>query len=317
MTVKLNASSSKQLVTEKGMFLRTTRDENPEVSNLIDKKGILQKENVRFKELKAKLIVAENKVKYLKLLHTETLQELNMKEEQHNKNILELNNTIGILTTKLRKIEKTEHKGSEEITNNKIKGNINSFKIKYNELEDQKTLLQNSYNQLLAHGSQIMENENSSTKSGDVHLIEKLKELEISREEYKNKYEEKVEELKKVRMKAERLKEVFEKYVKKKYEQETRLEEVINLNNKLMEANLIIKSLENINMLLMEDNNLLRAQHTSEDTNSIEDTFCSDYLDKKSSTPISLIGNLTNEEHIGQKINDLSVTKNILDKKVH
>ena len=65
-------------------------------------------------------------------------------------------------------------------------------------------------------------------------IIRKLIEVEKERNEFKEKYFEKIEELGKVKIKAEKFRDDFEKYLKKKLEQGTNT--VLQLEQKLKET---------------------------------------------------------------------------------
>ena len=206
-----------------------------------------------------------NKEGEMEVLYKEVIQELNMREEQSNKENKALRDTINMLTIKLVQTEneKTELEKKYEcevIKSNEMKECINILTPKFNTIE-QKNVTSN-----------------------------KIEECE--KEEYKRKYLEKCEELKNVKVKAEKLKQIFEKYTTKKQEQEMKIkmleveltkykEEVNDLTNELTKANLNIKSLEDVNLLLIE--NPLKHKHCSEDNNSIEETFCSDRIEKEGS----------------------------------
>eukprot|EP00826_Nyctotherus_ovalis_P064038 TRINITY_DN9389_c0_g2_i9.p1 TRINITY_DN9389_c0_g2~~TRINITY_DN9389_c0_g2_i9.p1 ORF type:complete len:293 (-),score=64.84 TRINITY_DN9389_c0_g2_i9:103-981(-) len=186
----------------------------------------------------------------------------------------------------------------------KMKNYITGLMSKFSVIEHEKGQLRKLYNDTLeelkiakeAHQNEInqerYESESETSEKENVQLskerindlIAKLREVEIEKDEFKSKYTGKCEELKSVKMKAERLKDTFEKYTARRQEQEAKIklleaelarskEKAAELSKKLREA------------LPIEENHLLKSQYASEEANSGEETFCSDHLDRRGNEP--------------------------------
>eukprot|EP00826_Nyctotherus_ovalis_P007715 TRINITY_DN11968_c0_g1_i1.p1 TRINITY_DN11968_c0_g1~~TRINITY_DN11968_c0_g1_i1.p1 ORF type:complete len:511 (-),score=162.80 TRINITY_DN11968_c0_g1_i1:110-1642(-) len=267
------------------------------------------------KVLTTKFALLERDKATLKKMYSETLEELNKAKGEYRAELVEVNQAVEKLEAKL--LECKSKFSSTAVPCDKIRA-INELQTKLSEAECEKENLKRIYdekveelnkaNEKLAeenlHITQTFKSRSSQANTDE--LLRRAEEAESERENYKAKYTVKLEELGKVKQKAEKLREGFEKLMKKKNEEgakaikkmEEEMQEVRGkleeASKKLVESNAEVERLRSENKIVQEKNSVLnlKYQHGSEDANSEEETLESLHqpLEKKGGAKIAAKG---------------------------
>lgn len=266
------------------------------------------------KTLMAKFAQLEKDKAALRKVHSETLEELNKVRGEYKVELAEVNQSVEKLEAKL--LECKGKFSSTDVPCDKARV-INELQTKLSEAECERENLKRIYDEkveelnkandkLAEENLRIGQSLKSLPSQASAGEVLRLEEAESERESYKAKYAAKLEELGKVKQKAEKLREGFEKLMKKKNEEGAKVikkmeeemqkvrRELEETCKKLVDSNAEVERLKGENKIVQEKNSALnlKCQHGSEDANSEEETLESLHqpLEKKGGAKIAVKG---------------------------